>query len=178
MTGKKISSRIARLVPLPREAKALKGNFAWQKDIRVILEKGNVRDAIAAETLVKACEERSLAAPKIFYQANRDTLGSKTILAGDPCRHLLLLEAMKKNGIEIPPEIGDDGYILHILPSQILIAGNTAQGIYYGFQTLIQLLPEKGKAASPVSRSLTGQRSSTGGFPWILPGDNSPSQSS
>jgi len=149
MTGKKISPRIARLVPLPREVKALKGNFAWQKGIRVILEKGNVRDAFAAEILLKACKDRGIAAPKIYDKTDLKTPGKPTIIAGDPCRHFLLLEAMKKNGIEISQEMGDDGYILHISPSQILIAGNTAAGIYYGFQTLIQLLPEKGETGIP-----------------------------
>lgn len=149
MRDKNHTDRVRRLVPAPQKVLLQKGNFAWDKGIRIILEKGNENDRTAAETLRKGCAERGMAVPEILYQADREIDGRNTILAGDPCRHLLLFEAMTKNGIEIPPEIGDDGYILHITPSQILIAGNTAPGIYYGFQTLIQLLPEKGERGIP-----------------------------
>lgn len=38
--------------------------------------------------------------------------------------------------------IGDEGYILEVRPNGIYISANTETGIFYGFQTLIQMLPE------------------------------------
>lgn len=38
-------------------------------------------------------------------------------------------------------QIGPEGYTLEVLPKRVLIAANTAAGLYYGTQTLLQLLP-------------------------------------
>ncbi|MEP6627528.1 MAG: family 20 glycosylhydrolase [Ginsengibacter sp.] len=38
-------------------------------------------------------------------------------------------------------EIGDEGYTLHVSPERITIAANKPQGIFYGIQSLMQLLP-------------------------------------
>jgi hexosaminidase len=38
-------------------------------------------------------------------------------------------------------ELGNEGYILKVSPHQILIAANEAQGLFYGVQSLMQLLP-------------------------------------
>lgn len=37
--------------------------------------------------------------------------------------------------------IGDEGYLLNIYNDSICISGNTSKGIFYGMQTIIQLLP-------------------------------------
>lgn len=38
--------------------------------------------------------------------------------------------------------LGDEGYTIEIRPSGILISANTESGLFYGYQTFIQLLPE------------------------------------
>lgn len=38
-------------------------------------------------------------------------------------------------------EIGDEGYLLNVNPNEILITANTAKGLFYGVQSLIQTLP-------------------------------------
>jgi hypothetical protein len=138
---------IARLVPKPREAALKEGCFAWTRDVVVIVEPGNEDDLFAAETLADGCRERGLPAPRIQQIGDepssiRGAQNAPVVLAGDPCRHLPLLKAMREEGIAIFPEMGDDGYALHIAPTRILIVGNTSAGVFYGFQTLIQLLTD------------------------------------
>ena len=41
----------------------------------------------------------------------------------------------------INPELGDEGYLLEVRPTGIYISANTEVGLFYGYQTLIQLLP-------------------------------------
>lgn len=39
------------------------------------------------------------------------------------------------------PELGDEGYLLEVRPSGIILSANTERGIFYGYQTLVQMLP-------------------------------------
>lgn len=39
-------------------------------------------------------------------------------------------------------EIGDEGYVLTVRPEGIEVCANTEAGIFYGFQTLLQMLPD------------------------------------
>ena len=39
--------------------------------------------------------------------------------------------------------IGDEGYTLKVIPRKIILSANTPQGLFYGIQTLMQLLPPK-----------------------------------
>lgn len=52
-----------------------------------------------------------------------------------------------------------EGYRLNITPSRILLEGKTAQGIFYGFQTLRQLLPASIESSSKVDSDIQ----------WVIP---------
>lgn len=139
-----------RLVPRPREVKPGEGSLKWEGRLFLVVEPGNEEDRFAAETLVAACRERGLAAPEIIATQEKDEIpGGTLILAGDPCRLFPLAEVMRGESIKIPPQLADQGYFLQVKPGRILIAGNTKAGVYYGFQTLAQLLPEKGATEIP-----------------------------
>lgn len=47
--------------------------------------------------------------------------------------------------------LGDEGYTLKVTPQSVEIAANKPQGIFYGIQTLMQLLPPDIESASPVT---------------------------
>ncbi len=50
---------------------------------------------------------------------------------------------------EVPGEnLGDEGYKLKVTPRNIEISANTAQGVFYGIQTLLQMLPPEIKSKS------------------------------
>lgn len=57
------------------------------------------------------------------------------------------------------PEIGEEGYNLKIREKRILIEGNTSAGIFYGIQTLRQLLPKEIESQKAVSS-----------IKWLVPG--------
>ena len=42
----------------------------------------------------------------------------------------------------INPAIGDEGYLLQVHPDGITVSANTEAGLFYGFQTFVQMLPE------------------------------------
>lgn len=41
----------------------------------------------------------------------------------------------------LDPQLGNEGYRLHITPDSITLAANTEQGLFYAYQTFIQMLP-------------------------------------
>jgi hexosaminidase len=45
-------------------------------------------------------------------------------------------------------KLGDEGYTLKVTRGNINIAANTAQGVFYGIQTLLQMLPPEVKSSS------------------------------
>lgn len=64
-------------------------------------------------------------------------------------RHLLTSSISTKADIELrinkkpDASIGDEGYTLKITPQKIILSANKPQGLFYGMQTLIQLIPPK-----------------------------------
>jgi hypothetical protein len=132
------------LIPIPRDIHVKKVFFQWNPDVLIMTEPGIKDDLSSAQTLVDACLERKIPAPRMITTTEISACpDSRKILIGNPCFNFPLLEEMKKKKINITREIGDDGYILDISPDQILIAANTNAGVFFGVQTLIQLLPEK-----------------------------------
>ncbi len=60
------------------------------------------------------------------------------VFVGKPesnCFQLLLNE-------EYDQELGEEGYTIHIDKENIVIAANSQRGLFYGFQTFVQMLPE------------------------------------
>lgn len=133
---------IEALIPRPQRVEVFGGQFDWTVATTLILESGNSADGHAAETLLEACREAGLPTPRIVYSDTADLPpNGNCILAGDPGRHLPLAALLRREGITtVPEELADDGYVLEITPERILLYGNTPAGVYYGFQTLIQLL--------------------------------------
>lgn len=141
---------LSRVVPRPQEAEAREGFFAWGDEIVVVVEPDNEKDAVAVDTLVKACRERNLPVPKVVATSNLEEAKKENrIFVGDPCRNWPLLKAMEAEKVEIPRQCSGEGYVLVVTPRQILVAANTSAGAYYGVQTLIQLLPRPGDSGIP-----------------------------
>lgn len=52
-------------------------------------------------------------------------------------------------------QIGDEGYVLIVKPSLILIKANKESGLFYGVQTLLQLLPKEIESKKIIAKSWT-----------------------
>jgi len=124
------------IIPTPKEVKALDGSFAFTPTTSIYIEnKSSTQTAFAASELAKEIQSELKISPAI---TNKLT-GKQIILclAGRDKKALTLLGAHK---ISIPASLGTEGYMLHILPSQIVIAAQTETGIFYGVQSLKQLI--------------------------------------
>ncbi|MBN1902275.1 beta-N-acetylhexosaminidase [Candidatus Sumerlaeota bacterium] len=138
------------LIPIPREINLKEFFFQWNPVVSIITEPGINDDLFSAQTLCDACLDRKIPTPRITATTEISSHpDSPKILIGDPNFNFLLLEEMKKRNLQIPEEIGDEGYILDISHDMILIAANADAGVFYGVQTLIQMLPESENGKIP-----------------------------
>ncbi len=77
------------------------------------------------------------------------------ILVGNASRNSLLRKALKANRFKTSSRISDQGYQLWVTDDQIFLHANTQTGLFYGFQTLKQLLFESGKGPAVKGVTIT-----------------------
>ena len=108
------------IIPQPVSITTSTGYFLFNKDAKLIVAS---TDTSLNETI------------KLFskYIGNSD---KKTLAAGNKGGTIKLVLNKTTN-----TAIGNEGYTLKVSPAQILIAANKPAGIFYGLQTLLQLLP-------------------------------------
>jgi hexosaminidase len=120
----------SRIIPEPVSVQTEQGNFQLSKDTRII--------SIGEQTTGIA---RMLAGMLDESTGLRLAVGKTNPGMNE---HSIVLELNKVNNAAL----GDEGYTLDVSPDKVVIAANQAHGLFYGIQTLMQLLPpdiENGK---------------------------------
>jgi hypothetical protein len=146
--------RALKVLPAPKEVRMAAGRILIKPSTTILIS--NSEDRIAAETLQKEIHDRTgmklsiesvTAAPKttghislgrLTDRGLRVYLESQGVKVGelggtDPDKH----------GLE-KPDLDKQGYVIRVTDSGVLVAGRTAQGLFYGAQTLRQLLRPEG----------------------------------
>ena len=133
------------LVPQPKEVHFRDGGFRVSPKTKIFVQLGHQsEDRIAAETLAEEIADQS------GLQLN--IVGTKT--AGKAEGGAIVLARLQdanvrrflaEKGLNVDPSIGEQGYLLFSDKSHLIVAANTGQGLFYGVQTLRQLLRADGK---------------------------------
>ena len=105
------------IIPAPSELKMGKGKFSLQEEIKIICPK----EITSIATIFT----------NYFHGHIKFTVSTESSTADEGI--VLQLSSEK--------EIGEEGYFLDVQPKTITIKSGTAQGIFYGLQTLRQLIP-------------------------------------
>jgi hexosaminidase len=142
--------RALKILPAPKEVRLAEGKFVIKPSTIILI--GNAEDRTAAETLQKEIHDRTgvklsieavNAAPKttghislgrLTDRGLRSYLESQGVKTGD--------EAGSHDPATYDPAKPDfekQGYVIRVAESGIIVAANTAQGLFYGVQTLRQL---------------------------------------
>jgi hexosaminidase len=111
------------IVPVPVSVKVESGNFQLNQSTTILFYNAQIMDL--ADMMSHLLNE-----PTGYHMAiknGRDVNAKNAII--------LVLNKVAKS------EIGDEGYTLDVSPEKITIAANKPQGIFYGMQSLMQLLP-------------------------------------
>src|SRR5712691_1339773 len=131
----------AQIIPAPKQLTAREGKFEIGLDARMALADGqSVEDRFAAQD---------------FIDEVKQTAGVTVRLGGNSARREILIgridlpriqQALKRLSVDPSQQSNDEGYVLAAGPREVVVAGKTTTGTFYGLQTLKQLV--RGDAAS------------------------------
>jgi hexosaminidase len=131
------------LIPAPKEVQMHTGRFRVRPTTRILVEFGHqAEDRIAAETLAEEIHDQSGLRISIRGEKSEAKQEPRAIvlarLQDERVRKFLASKGLKANSI------GDQGYLLFSDASHLIVAANSGQGLFYGVQTLRQLLRADG----------------------------------
>lgn len=131
------------LNPPPKEWQVHEGNFRVTAATRILVAFGHQdEDRIAAETLAEEIRDQSGLQIAITGSPEKGKQQRSTIeLARLQDRSVL--QFLQSKGLKADA-IGDQGYLLYSDRFRLIVAANTGQGLFYGVQTLRQLLHPDG----------------------------------
>ncbi|PYX72746.1 MAG: hypothetical protein DMG78_11475 [Acidobacteria bacterium] len=139
------SEKGVKLEPQPKEVQLRDGGFQVGPRTKIFVQLGHqAEDRIAAETLAEEVQYQSgLKLNILGMKAEGKAEGGAIVLArleDDRVRDFLA-----RNGLKADSAVGPEGYLLFSDKSHLIVAANTGQGLFYGVQTLRQLLRPTGR---------------------------------
>jgi len=137
--------RALKVLPAPKEARIAEGKIVIKPSTTILIS--NSEDRTAAQTLQKEIQDRTgmklsiqavIAAPKTTGHISLGRLTDRGL------RSYLESQGLKTGDELGKHDLGKQGYVIRATESGVLVAGQTAQGLFYGVQTLRQLLRAEG----------------------------------
>jgi hexosaminidase len=127
------------VIPQPRELTVTGGRFEFTRDARITLaDARNEDDRFAAADFIADAKQTANLTLKIASRSTRTT-----ILVG-LLDNAAIQSSLKRASVEVPSNLNEEGYVLVVTPREIVCAGKTAAGTFYGLQTLKQLVRGEG----------------------------------
>jgi hexosaminidase len=132
--------RALKILPAPKEVRIAEGWIVIKPSTTILIS--NPEDRTAAESLQKEIHDRTgmklsiesvTAAPKTTGHISLGRLTDRG-----------LRSYLESQGVKVGDDLGSQGYVIRATDSGVLVAGGTAQGLFYGVQTLRQLLRPEG----------------------------------
>jgi hypothetical protein len=131
--------------PSPKEVQLGDGGFRVGPKTKIFVLLGHQsEDRIAAETLAEQVADQSGLRLSISGMKPKSKAeGGAIVLAR--LQDARVRRFLALNGLKADDVVGDDGYLLFSDKTHLIVAAKTGQGLFYGVQTLRQLLRPTGK---------------------------------
>lgn len=130
------------IIPSPRDLKATGEKFLLDKNAHIVLaDPRSADDKFAVDDFLS--DLKSTANVTLKTSRNR---GRRSLILGlltEPA----IQHSLKATAFEAPTGINEEGYLLSVTPELVVIAGASPAGVFYGLQTLKQLVRGNGEAA-------------------------------
>ena len=123
------------IIPQPREMMATTAPFQLDRRTHITLaDPRSAEDKFAAADFIEDVKQTA----RVTLTTSRNR-GHKTILIG-LIELPVIQSALKAAAVAIPANLNDEGYVLSVNADSVVIGGQTAAGVFYGLQTLKQLV--------------------------------------
>ncbi len=140
-----------KLLPAPKEIRILEGRLFIKASITILIS--NSEDRIAAEMLQKEIHDRTAIKLTIASVNTAPKTSGHIVLGRLTDRGLRAY--LKSQGVKTDDlggvELGKQAYVIRCTDAGVVVAGSTAQGLFYGVQTLRQLLQADGSAGKSLA---------------------------
>lgn len=141
LVGIEAQAQELKLIPEPRQVQKREGFFKVDSKTRIVINRANEKqDRVAAEMLAQ--EIQSATGKRIKISAAKSMPDSRGViyLARASRDDRRLMTALEARGLSIDDDFDEEGYALDSSGERIIVVGRTGQGLFYGVQTLRQLL--------------------------------------
>jgi hexosaminidase len=131
-----------RVIPQPRQLASTNESFQLLRSSRIVLaDSRSEDDRFAAQDFID--DLRSTAQLTIAMGKFRSR---RSIFLGNLSSRSIV-DALKKVGVTVPEKLDDEGYVLVVRANEVIVAGPSSAGTFYGMQTLKQLVRGQGDEA-------------------------------
>ncbi len=133
------SAQQLKLVPEPKQVQKHEGSFAITAKTRIVINSAHAEeDHTAAETLVDEID--AIIGQKLKITTARSIPKSRAIYLARADDDRNLASTLEARHLEIGGQSNDEGYVLDATPDRVIVAARAGEGIFYGAQTLRQLI--------------------------------------
>jgi hexosaminidase len=139
------NERPVKLEPAPKELHLYDGMFRVGPKTKIFVNFGHQsEDRIAAETLAEEVADQSGLKLEIEGMKPKQKAEDGSIVLAR-LEDKWVRRFLARNGLESGDSVGEDGYLLFSDKEHLIVAANSGQGLFYGVQTLRQLLRPAGR---------------------------------
>ena len=126
------------MIPYPAEVRVGERDFDPGERLTVRVCSGDEEDFFAAATLTDELENIRT----VVRKSRSGVKGAVTLTR--PGLNRQADERLKQAGLELAPDFNPEGYVLLADGQGVIVSANTAAGLFYGVQTLRQLVYPSG----------------------------------
>ncbi|HEX5733228.1 MAG TPA: beta-N-acetylhexosaminidase [Blastocatellia bacterium] len=141
LAGLESPAQELKLVPEPRQIEKREGSFTVDSKTRIVINRAHEReDRVAAEMLAEEIHSATGKTVKISTAKRMPDSRGVIYLTRAGADDRRLKSALEGRGLSIDDDFDEEGYALDSSSERIVVVGRTGQGLFYGVQTLRQLL--------------------------------------
>src|SRR5882762_5914034 len=130
-----------QIIPPPKQLNQSEGRFDAGHEARIVLaDSRSAEDRFAAQDFADDMKQAAGLGLSIGNSARRPILIGQIDLPR-------IQQALKRAGADPGQKLTDEGYVLAVSLNEVVVAGKTSTGTFYGLQTLKQLVRCEGAAA-------------------------------
>lgn len=139
--------RLVLIVPKPRDMTQIEGEFFWDRESILLTDTENQEIRFAISLFFEECKKRNQVCPKL--ESDKQTNIKPAFIIGQRDRLPVTRGILNSISHPVPEYMGTEGYFLEITPERLVLLADTAAGVYYGVQTLLDILPETTRTSFP-----------------------------